>query len=212
MTPVRAGLLFVVSAPSGAGKTSLVANLLSSVESLALSISHTTRKPRPGEQDGVNYHFTNVSTFASLVTSGAFLEHASVFGNYYGTAIDSVRKPLAAGTDLILEIDWQGAAQIRSLLPATISIFILPPNLETLEKRLRSRGQDDDVVIKRRLSMAVEEMSHCSEYDYFVVNDEFSRAADDLAAIVRSERLRRTPQQTALKSMLNGLLDTRTEA
>jgi guanylate kinase len=182
------------------------------MDALALSISHTTRKPRPGERDGVNYHFTDVAAFESLVSKGAFLEHANVFGNYYGTAIDSVRNPLAAGIDLILEIDWQGAAQIRSLLPGVISIFILPPSLVTLEKRLRARGQDDDTVIWRRLSMAVEEMSHCFEYDYLVVNDEFSRAADDLVAIVRAERLRRTPQEAALKSKLRSLLDTRTGA
>lgn len=212
MTPSRPGLLFVVSAPSGAGKTSLVANLLTRFESLSVSVSHTTRSPRAGEEDGISYHFIDVATFDAMATAGAFLEHANVFGNRYGTALDSVRQPLAAGTDLILEIDWQGAAQIRRLMPGAISIFILPPSLETLENRLRRRGQDDATVIQRRLSKAREEMSHCPEYDYLVVNELFDRAADDLAAIVRAERLRSSPQQHLLGPMLNRLLDTRAGA
>ena len=212
MTLSRPGLLFVVSAPSGAGKTSLVANLLTRFQSLSVSVSHTTRSPRAGEKDGISYHFIDVPTFDTMVAAGAFLEHANVFGNRYGTALDSVRQPLASGIDLVLEIDWQGAAQIRQLMPDAITIFILPPSLETLEKRLRQRGQDDDNVIERRLSKAREEMSHCSEYDYLVVNDAFDRAADDLAAIVRAERLRRPPQQHLLGPMINRLLDTRAGA
>ncbi len=208
----RSGLLFVVSAPSGAGKTSLVANLRSRLEGLSVSVSHTTRPRRPREENGISYHFVNLVAFEAMVAEGAFLEHANVFGNRYGTAIESVRAPLARGTDLILEIDWQGAAQIRTLLPDAISIFILPPSLEELEDRLRSRGQDDDAVIGKRLSKAREEMSHCGEYDYLVVNDEFARAADDLVAIVRAERLRRLPQQKNLAPMLKRLLDTPTDA
>lgn len=208
MTAPRPGLLFVVSAPSGAGKTSLVAALINQLGDLSVSVSHTTRPRRAGEQDHVDYHFVDVATFDAMVDAGAFLEHANVFGNRYGTAIESVRAPRVRGTDLILEIDWQGAAQIRSLIPGAITIFILPPSLETLEHRLRARGKDDATVIRRRLSKAVEEMSHCPEYDYLVVNDEFARAAEDLVAIVRAERLRRAPQQAILGPMLASLLDT----
>lgn len=210
MSARRPGLLFVVSAPSGAGKTSLVAALMSKLGDISVSVSHTTRPRREGEQDSIDYHFVDVATFESMVDAGSFLEHANVFGNRYGTAIESVKKPLEQGVDLILEIDWQGAAQIRVLMPDAISIFILPPSLETLEHRLRARGKDDDAVIRRRLSKAVEEMSHCVEYDYLVVNDEFTRAAEDLIAIVRAERLRRVPQEAAIRPVLSRLLDTST--
>lgn len=208
MTAVRTGLLFVVSAPSGAGKTSLVAALLAELPGIAVCISHTTRPRRSKEVDSVNYHFIDRIAFESMISAGAFLEHASVFGNYYGTSIDSVHAALDSGQDLILEIDWQGAAQVRHLLPGTISIFILPPDLATLEQRLRARGQDDDLVIRDRLSKAVEEMSHWSEFDFLVVNDDFTRATADMVAIVRSERLRRLPQQSALARQLAALLDS----
>ena len=208
MTAARPGLLFVVSAPSGAGKTSLVASLLAQLPGIAVCISHTTRLPRSKEVNGVNYHFIDRAEFESMITDGAFLEFASVFGNFYGTSIRAVQTALDSGQDLILEIDWQGAAQIRQLLPDALSIFILPPDLATLELRLRARGQDDDTVIKGRLSKAVEEMSHWSEFDFLVVNDDFTRASADMVAIVRSERLRRIPQQSVLTGQLAALLDS----
>ncbi len=205
MTAARPGLLFVVSAPSGAGKTSLVAALLAQLPGITVCVSHTTRSPRTKEVDGVNYHFIDRATFESMITEGAFLEYASVFDNYYGTSIKSVHAALDSGQDLILEIDWQGAAQIRQLLPDALSIFILPPDLATLEQRLRARGQDDDTVIRGRLSKAVEEMSHWSEFDFLVVNDDFARATVDMVSIVRSERLRRAPQQSVLAGQLAAL-------
>lgn len=156
----------------------------------------------------MNYHFIDRAEFESMITDGAFLEFASVFGNFYGTSIRAVQTALDSGQDLILEIDWQGAAQIRQLLPDALSIFILPPDLATLELRLRARGQDDDTVIKGRLSKAVEEMSHWSEFDFLVVNDDFTRASADMVAIVRSERLRRIPQQSVLTGQLAALLDS----
>ncbi len=156
----------------------------------------------------MNYHFIDRAEFESMITDGAFLEFASVFGNLYGTSIKAVQTALDSGQDLILEIDWQGAAQIRQLLPDALSIFILPPDLATLELRLRARGQDDDTVIKGRLSKAVEEMSHWSEFDFLVVNDDFTRASADMVAIVRSERLRRIPQQSVLAGQLAALLDS----
>lgn len=208
MTAARPGLLFVVSAPSGAGKTSLVASLLAQLPGIAVCISHTTRLPRSKEVNGVNYHFIDRAEFESMITDGAFLEFASVFGNFYGTSIKAVQTALDSGQDLILEIDWQGAAQIRQLLPNALSIFILPPDLATLELRLRARGQDDDTVIRGRLSKAVEEMSHWSEFDFLVVNDDFTRASADMVAIVRSERLRRIPQQSVLAGQLAALLDS----
>jgi len=212
MTAVRPGLLFVVSAPSGAGKTSLVAALLAELAGIAVCISHTTRPRRSREVDGVNYHFIDRATFESMITAGAFLEHASVFGNYYGTSIESARAALDSGLDLILEIDWQGAAQIRHLRPGTLSIFILPPDQATLAQRLRARGQDDDSVIRDRLSKAVDEMSHWSEFDFLVINDDFARATADMVSIVRSERLRRSPQQSVLAAKLAALLDSPSRA
>ena len=208
MTAARPGLLFVVSAPSGAGKTSLVASLLAQLPGITVCISHTTRLPRSKEVNGVNYHFIDRAEFESMIADGAFLEFASVFGNFYGTSIKAVQAALDSGQDLILEIDWQGAAQIRRLMPDALSIFILPPDLATLELRLRARGQDDDTVIRRRLSKAVEEMSHWSEFDFLVVNDDFTRASADMVAIVRSERLRRIPQQSVLAEQLAALLDS----
>ena len=160
----------------------------------------------------MNYHFIDRATFESMITAGAFLEHASVFGNYYGTSIESARAALDSGLDLILEIDWQGAAQIRHLRPGTLSIFILPPDQATLAQRLRARGQDDDSVIRDRLSKAVDEMSHWSEFDFLVINDDFARATADMVSIVRSERLRRSPQQSVLAAKLAALLDSPSRA
>lgn len=205
MTIIK-GTLFIVSAPSGAGKTSLLAKLLEQTETLCLSISHTTRPIRPGEVDGVDYHFTDRTRFIRMVEQGRFLEHAEVFGNFYGTSADWVTNTLRSGKDVILEIDWQGAQQIRRLVPETISIFILPPSLPVLAERLRGRGQDGEDVIARRLAGARDEISHYGEYDYLVVNDDFDRALADMAAIFRAERQRTERQMTGRVDLLRDLL------
>ncbi|WP_111657935.1 guanylate kinase [Isoalcanivorax indicus] len=207
MTPATArGTLFIVSAPSGAGKTSLVAALVNALPDVRISVSHTTRPIRPGEQDGVNYHFTDRDTFLEKVGEGRFLEHAEVFGNLYGTSADWVNATLNGGEDVILEIDWQGAEQVRHLMPDAASIFILPPSLPELESRLRGRGQDGDDVIARRLAGAQAEMAHYGEFDYLVVNDDFDHALADLTAILRSHRLRISAQQRAQAARLGELL------
>ena len=184
------GLLFVVSAPSGAGKTSLLKALLPTDPQLSLSISHTTRAMRPGEQKGVHYHFVEVSKFQTLADEGGFLEQAQVFDNYYGTAEAGVRSQLTAGQDVVLEIDWQGARQVRKCIPEAICVFIAPPSIAALEQRLGGRGQDDISVIQRRMQDAVQDLSYYSEYDYLVMNDDFEQALTDLKAIVMAERLR----------------------
>ena len=200
------GILFIVSAPSGAGKTSLVKALLERDPSLRLAVSFTTRAPRLGEQNGVHYHFVDEPRFLAMVEQGAFLEHAEVFGNRYGTAEATVREELAAGRDLLLEIDWQGARQVRERFPAAVSLFILPPSATALEERLRGRGQDSNEVIAARMAQARSEMSHYGEYDYLVVNDLFAAALDDLACVVRAERLRRERAERKLAEALAGLL------
>jgi guanylate kinase len=202
-----AGTLYVVSAPSGAGKTSLVRALLESAgEDLVLSVSHTTRAPRPGEVDGRDYHFVSMETFRRMIDEGAFLEHARVFDNFYGTAREGIEAQLAQGRDVILEIDWQGARQVHRALPESVGIFILPPSREALRERLRARGQDDEAVIARRMQDAVKEMSHYGEYDYLVVNEVFRAAHDELAAIIRCRRLRLTAQQHRHADLLASLL------
>ena len=200
------GVLFVVSAPSGAGKTSLLRALIPSDPRLQLSVSHTTRGPRPGEKDGVHYHFVDRPQFEAMVARGAFLEHARVFDNLYGTAEQSVRDLLAADRDVVLEIDWQGARQVRARLPGAVSIFIVPPSVEALRERLSGRGQDSSDVIDRRMRDAGSELSHFGEYDYLVVNDDFEQALVDLRAIARAERLRRQRQASALATMLDAML------
>ena len=184
------GVLFIVSAPSGAGKTSLIQALLAREPSLQLAISYTTRPPRPGEIDGVHYHFVERETFLQMQQAGAFLESAAVFGNHYGTAEESVRQGLRSGQDLLLEIDWQGARQVRKRFPQAISIFILPPSREALAERLRRRGQDEEAVIARRLAEAGEDLRHGKEYDYLIVNEDFSQALEALHCIVRTAHLR----------------------
>lgn len=186
----RQSQLFVVSAPSGAGKTSLIEVLLAEDRQLAVSISHTTRGLRPGERDGEDYHFVDIPTFESMVAADAFLEHARVFGNFYGTSRRGVDAALTAGRDVVLEIDWQGARRIRALYPLAVSIFILPPSVTALRERLERRGEDLPDVIERRMHEAESELSHYPEYDYVVVNAEFDAAAEDLRAIVRASRLR----------------------
>ena len=203
------GTLFIVSAPSGGGKTSLVNALLGANENLSVSISHTTRPRRPGEQDGVDYHFVDQTRFLEMIAQGAFLEHAQVFGNRYGTARESVNTELQQGRDVILEIDWQGARQVRSLMPEAVAIFILPPSYEELERRLRKRDSDDDKTIKRRMDEAASELSHYREYQYLVINDDFHRALADLQAIVRACRLRLSAQQARLAPQLAGLMASR---
>lgn len=187
---MRTGILFVVSAPSGAGKTSLVKALLDQDPGLALSVSCTTRPPRTGEVDGVHYHFIERARFETAVAAGEFMEHAEVFGNLYGTRESDLRAHLASEGDLILEIDWQGARQVREHFPDAVSLFVLPPSLAELERRLRGRGTDSEEVIARRLAQARDDLGHWSEYDYLVINDQFGSALEDLRAIVRAERLR----------------------
>lgn len=200
------GTLYIFAAPSGAGKTSLVKALVDSIDNIEVSVSHTTRAPRPGEIDGVNYHFIDTNKFQEMVAKGNFLEHAQVFDNFYGTARTNIEQRLAAGVDVILEIDWQGARQVREQFPECIGVFILPPSRESLEERLRNRGQDDDEVIARRMRDAVNEMSHYAEFDYLVVNDDFNTALAELAAIVTARRLRTENQASRHQPMLQALL------
>ena len=201
------GTLFVISAPSGAGKTSLVKALLEQTEGIGVSVSHTTRVKREGEQDGVDYHFIDKESFISMVEQGAFLEHAQVFDNYYGTATANIETKLKQGEDVILEIDWQGAEQVRKQLPYSVNIFILPPSQQALEERLRGRGQDSDEIIARRMRDAKSETSHYSEYDYLVVNDDFDNARAELRGIVLARRCRYEAKTQQLTALLKELLD-----
>jgi guanylate kinase len=204
------GTLYIISAPSGAGKSSLLRALLESGGNGGpeLSVSHTTRAPRPGEVDGREYHFVDMAAFDAMVAQDDFLEHARVFDNCYGTSRAAVDARLAAGIDVILEIDWQGARRVRELMPGTVSIFILPPSLQTLEERLTTRGQDDAGVVARRMQDAVSEMSHYGEYDYLVINDDFSLALDALRLILqgRGQHLALEPQALAHAALLGDLL------
>ena len=208
MSRAPQGTLFLVSAPSGAGKTSLVQALLKDDPNLTVSVSHTTRPRRPGEVDGLNYHFIDRPGFEAMIDAGAFLEYAEVFGNLYGTSARFVDETLALGKDVILEIDWQGASQVREKRADAVGIFIFPPSLETLETRLRQRAQDDESTIARRLAEATLEMRAHEAYPFLVVNDDFATALDDLKALVRAERLRRTRQQAQLGPKLPPLLGT----
>jgi guanylate kinase len=205
-TQSATGNLFVISAPSGAGKTSLVNALLERMTGIQVSVSHTTRAQRPGEVDGVNYHFVSGEQFRALADAGDFLESAEVFGNCYGTSQRWVEQALAGGTDVILEIDWQGAQQVRRLLPEAICITVLPPSRTALEQRLTGRGQDGPEVIARRMAEAISEMSHYGEADYLVVNDRFEAALDELCAIVTASRLRLARQQARHAGLLRALL------
>lgn len=200
------GKLYTVSAPSGAGKTSLVKALIEANHSLCVSISHTTRAMRPGEVDGVNYHFCNHDQFKSMLDDHLFLEYAEVFGNFYGTSKHWVAETLAKGIDVILEIDWQGAEQVCQQLPDTLSIFILPPSKEALRKRLTQRGQDDTSIIERRMAEASNEMSHYGNADFLVINDDFNTALMDLQAIFRSQKLTKEAQQQQHQQLLTLLL------
>ena len=199
------GNLFIVSAPSGAGKSSLVKALLERDSAIRLSISYTTRSPRPGEVDGEHYHFVSREAFQARLGRGEFLESAEVYGNYYGTSQPWIEAERAAGRDILLEIDWQGAAQVRRLVPDAVSLFILPPSIEELRRRLQGRGSDSEEVIARRMATAREEISHCLAFDYLVVNDQFDTALADLLAITRSQRLGIRVQEKRLGDLLAAL-------
>ena len=200
------GTLYIVSAPSGAGKTSLLKALLENREDIGVSISHTTRQVRPGEENGVHYHFVDIPTFTRMIEEGAFLEHAQVFDNYYGTSEVAVINQLASGQDVILEIDWQGAQQVRERFSEAVSIFILPPSKQALRERLTDRGQDDESIIQRRMRDAEAEMSHYAEFDYIVVNDNFDTALSELRSIITAQRLHIRQQALKLKALIADLL------
>ena len=202
--------LFVVSAPSGAGKTSLLKQLIDELGAVQTAISHTTRQKREAEVDGVDYHFVDAEQFQSLVDDNDFYEFATVFGNFYGTSKASIAEQIEKGIDVILEIDWQGARQIKQQLPKSRSIFILPPSKKALESRLKGRGQDDDTVIKQRMSEAITEMSHYAEYDYLLINDDFSQAVVELKAIILAERQKLPIQQKKHAHLLCNLLESGT--
>ena len=199
------GNLFIVTAASGAGKTSLVKELLAKDSQVKLSISHTTRPARPSEHNGVHYHFVNETEFLQILSNGGFLESADVHGAKYGTAQSAVDTALQAGYDVILEIDWQGAVQVRNIYPQSISIFILPPSIETLEQRLNNRGQDSADVINKRVAAARDEMSHVVEFDYVTINDSFDSALQDLLAIIRANRLKSAIQLQRYAALIQQL-------
>ena len=203
MTPPTSseGVLYIVSAPSGAGKTSLVKALLKTDPAIRLSVSYTTRAPRPGETDGRDYHFVGRQQFETMLAEREFLEHAEVYGNFYGTSKGSIERDLDAGRDVLLEIDWQGAAQVKRQFPQCASIFVLPPTFNALRTRLAGRGQDSEEVIERRLAAAAHDVAHAEAFDYIIVNDDFDQALQDLVAITRSIRLetaRQMDRHTAL--------------
>jgi guanylate kinase len=204
---MHSGTLFIISAPSGAGKTSLVAALLQQLNNITVSVSHTTRVPRPGERDGVNYHFTDREQFNQRRRRGDFLEWAEVHGNYYGTSKQWVDDTLATGSDVVLEIDYQGAEQIRALYPEAVSVFILPPSLAALRQRLDGRGQDSVAVIETRVAAAQAEMRHYAAADYLIINDDFAAALAQLHALVVAQRLAMHRQQAAHAALLGELTD-----
>lgn len=201
------GTLFVVAAPSGAGKSSLVNAVLARESGIALSISFTSRAPRPGERHAQHYHFVSREEFERMIAAGDFFEYALVHGDYKGTARQSVLPQLEAGKDVLLEIDWQGARQVRAKVPESVSVFILPPSREALETRMRNRGQDSETVIQQRLAAAREEMSHYAEFDYLIVNENFDAAAAELRSIFVAHRLRLAPQRVRNARLLANLLD-----
>ena len=201
------GNLFIVSAPSGAGKSSLISGLLQDKPAdKQVSVSHTTRKPRPGEVDGQHYHYVTVEEFKALIADNAFFEWAEVFGNYYGTSRQVIEQTLDKGIDVFLDIDWQGAQQVKKVMPEAIGIFILPPSKVELEKRLTGRGQDSEEVITGRMAQAASEISHYAEYDFIIINDDFDTALDDFIAIIRTQRLTGAGQIRTQNDMLKDLL------
>ena len=204
--PPASGCLFVVAAPSGGGKSSMVNALLEREPGIRLSVSYTTRPPRPGEQEGMHYHFVDEPTFRRLEAAGEFLESAHVHGNWYATSATWLRQQVNAGQDVLLEIDWQGARQVRALIPDSVHIFILPPSLTALKERLEKRAQDSAAVITARLEAAREEMRHVADFDYVIMNQDFARAVDDLSVIVRAARLTAPRQQVRHARVLAELL------
>ena len=197
------GLLFIVSSPSGGGKTSLVRALVEVEPEVRLSVSHTTRAARPGEVDGRDYHFVTPPVFERMLEAGEFLESAVIYGNRYGTSQKWIERERAAGHDVLLEIDWQGAQQVRRLMRQVVTIFILPPSPEVLESRLRGRGQDSEEIVSRRLAAARHEIAHVSEYEYVIINEDFNRAAQDLRSIIRAERLKLARQLARNLNLVN---------
>lgn len=203
---ITTGTLYIVAAPSGAGKTSLVRSLVEDTPEVEVSVSHTTRPQRPGEQDGVHYHFVDLNAFQSMIKKGMFLEYARVFDNFYGTSHHAVMDRLKAGVDVVLEIDWQGAQQVRKVIPESRTIFVLPPSKEALRQRLRKRAQDDEAIIERRMQAAVSEMLHYNEFDFLIVNDDFNIALEALRAIFIANRQRRDIQMLRQRELLQALL------
>ncbi|KTD31719.1 guanylate kinase [Legionella moravica] len=200
------GNLYIVAAPSGGGKTSLVRNLITTLDDIEVSISHTTRPMRPGEQNGVDYFFVSEHEFIQMVNDNAFIEHAQVFNHLYGTSVEQIKRRLQQGIDIVLDIDWQGAEQIRHSFPDAVSIFIVPPSLDELKQRLLNRRQDKDEVISDRMKKAQDELSHYPEFDYLIVNDTFEHAAMDLRAIVTADRLRIDRQVNKQSKLLSFLM------
>lgn len=199
------GKLFIITAASGTGKTSLVKELLATTDNLTVSVSHTTRAPRPGESDGVHYHFTTVDAFKQMIDESAFLEYAQVFDNFYGTTRQAVERLLHDGVDVILEIDWQGALQVKEKFSDAVMIFILPPSRDALRSRLSGRGQDSDEVIEKRLAGSLTEMRQYDKFDYVVINDDFAEALADLQTIIKSHRLSRATQQVRNGKLIDTL-------
>ena len=205
------GNLFIISAPSGAGKSTLINALLNQHADMQLSVSHTTRSPRPGETNGVQYHFTDVPSFKQLIEQDQFIEWAEVFGNYYGTSKAALADKLAQGIDVFLDIDWQGARQIKQQLPFVTSIFILPPSVAALEQRLNQRGQDSAEVIAGRMAKARDEISHADEYDFWVVNDDLELALQQFSGIIQTQRLKQQKQAIRQQKLISGLLANETK-
>ncbi|TNG91688.1 guanylate kinase [Pasteurellaceae bacterium USgator11] len=205
---MQKGHLYIVSAPSGAGKSSLISALLQQLPpgKARVSVSHTTRQARPGEQHGTHYYFSGVDEFENLIAQGLFLEYANVFGNYYGTSIPMIEQNLAQGIDVFLDIDWQGAQQVRSKMPDCKSIFILPPSLQELERRLVGRGQDSAAVIAERMAKAISEMEHYHEYDYLIINDNFEDSVEEIKAILLAEKVSLKAQQQNHQLLIQQLL------
>ena len=204
---MNSGQLYIIAAPSGAGKTSLVKGLLASLDGVVVSVSHTTRPPRPGEVNGQDYHFVDRASFEHLIADDIFLEYAEVFDHYYGTSRTAVEQRLVQGVDVILEIDWQGAQLVRTKAPDSLGIFILPPSLDTLRRRLQERGQDKRAVIERRLRDAQQDISHYNEYDYLIINDDFETSLTALRAIFIANRHRQSVQAARQKNLLKSLLN-----
>lgn len=200
------GNLFIVAAPSGGGKTSLVKHLITHLANIEVSISHTTRAPRPREKEGIDYFFVNETQFFDMVAHNAFIEHAKVFNHYYGTSVAQINARLKQGIDVVLDIDWQGAQQIKKLFPKAVTVFIIPPSLEVLKQRLEDRRQDNNEVITKRMQKAQDEMSHFREFDYLIVNDEFEVAAQELHAIVIANRLSFARQAEKIGKLLSLLM------